>query len=134
MTQTEVATSSSQLTKTCSGCQRTLSTSLYTKKSSNKDGLEARCIECRAHDRRLSQYDLTPAQYLRLGYLQDWQCAICRTPQCELEHGLMVDHNHESGKVRALLCRACNLGLGNFYDDPHKLKRAAEYLELMEEE
>lgn len=106
---------------------------LFTRKTSNRDGLEARCIECRAHDRRLSQYDLTPQAYLRLGYLQDWQCAICRTPQHELEHGLVVDHDHGTGEVRALLCRYCNLGLGNFFDSPEKLKRAAEYVKLWTE-
>lgn len=130
MTDSTEVTSTSPTTKTCSGCERELSTALFTKKSSNADGLESRCIECRAHARRLAQYDLTPQAYLRMGYLQDWRCAICRTPQNELERGLVVDHNHVTGEVRALLCHACNIGIGNFRDQAELMIRAAEYVGL----
>jgi hypothetical protein len=105
---------------------------LFTRKSSNRDGLENKCIECRAHDRRLSTYDLSPQEYTRLGYLQNWQCAICRTAQNELERGLFVDHSHATGEVRSLLCHFCNSGLGMFKDRVDLLVRAKEYVELWE--
>lgn len=103
---------------------------MFTKKASNRDGLESRCIECRAHARRLSTYDLTPTEYLKLGYLQNWECAICRTSQTELERGLVVDHDHTSGDVRALLCTLCNLILGYAKDDVKLLTQAALYVTL----
>ena len=119
-------------TKRCSGCHREVTLALFTKKSQAKDGLESRCITCRAHDRRRSNYDLTPEDYLKMLFLQDARCAVCRTPMNELDRGLMVDHRHSDGLVRGLLCTHCNTGLGMMKDDPDMLRRAAQYLELWE--
>lgn len=54
---------------------------------------------------------------------QDGKCLICEKP--EPEH---VDHDHETGKVRGILCFNCNQGLGNFRDDMRSLIRAVNYL------
>jgi hypothetical protein len=105
---------------------------LYTRKSRAADGLESRCITCRAHDRRRANYDLSPEDYLRMLFLQDARCAICRTPMHELERGLMVDHRHSDGVVRGLLCSHCNTGIGMMKDSPAMLRRGAEYIELWE--
>jgi hypothetical protein len=53
------------------------------------------------------------------------QCAICEVGVDGKGH---IDHCHETGAVRGLLCRGCNLGLGNFTDDIFKLERAILYL------
>jgi len=58
---------------------------------------------------------------------QEGVCAICRRPPSAMTH-LAVDHDHSTGVVRGLLCGACNLGLGNFRDDPDLLWRANQYL------
>lgn len=69
-----------------------------------------------------------------MGWLQDWHCAICRVSMNELEHGLMVDHDHDTGQVRGLLCRYCNLMLGNAFDNVSRLNRGGEYLQLWKAE
>jgi hypothetical protein len=56
---------------------------------------------------------------------QDGLCAICRAAPA-----VHVDHDHETGAVRALLCFNCNGGLGQFKDNPHLLHAAAYYVEF----
>lgn len=57
---------------------------------------------------------------------QDGVCAICLN--IDPVRSLAVDHCHTTGKVRGLLCRNCNQGLGQYNDDVDNLKRAIEYL------
>jgi hypothetical protein len=52
-------------------------------------------------------------------------CAICKMPA----KPLCVDHCHATGKVRGFLCRNCNLGLGNYNDNPDLHRAGAAYLE-----
>lgn len=65
---------------------------------------------------------------------QDWLCAICRKTAFKMREdhvsGLNLDHCHETGKARALLCHNCNRGLGLFQDCPDTLRAAANYLEF----
>lgn len=56
-------------------------------------------------------------------------CSICKKPADALK-ALALDHCHETGKIRGLLCTKCNMGLGLFDDDVTKLKAAIEYLNL----
>ena len=58
---------------------------------------------------------------------QDYLCAICKGGP-DGRGRLHVDHDHESGRVRGLLCSNCNLGLGKFKDDPALVREAARYL------
>lgn len=46
---------------------------------------------------------------------------------------MSIDHNHDTGKVRGLLCRDCNLILGYIQDDPKRLVMLMEYLEKHKE-
>ena len=50
-------------------------------------------------------------------------------PICEEVKPLVVDHSHDTGNVRGLICRECNLGLGNFYDNLKALANAITYLQ-----
>jgi hypothetical protein len=75
-----------------------------------------------------SRYGITVAQYQELKKAQNYKCAICSTPESELNHSLFVDHNHTNGKVRGLLCRLCNSGLGNFKDSLEIIDNSKSYL------
>jgi len=80
-------------------------------------------------DRGPAKYGLTSEQFEALWAEQGGCCAICRA---ELHRTGMkshnIDHCHETGKVRGLLCRACNWGMGILGDDPDRLEAAAAYL------
>ncbi len=52
-------------------------------------------------------------------------CATCLKP---LNVNYHVDHNHETGQVRGLLCKLCNWALGHAQDNPDTLRRMADYL------
>lgn len=75
------------------------------------------------------QYGLSLADYAKMYSAQDGKCAICGTEkQSGGRNGLAVDHCHESGKVRKLLCSPCNTALGKFKDSTEHMLRAVEYL------
>lgn len=71
---------------------------------------------------------VSDAEAERMAYAQDYRCAICRETHL-VPRAMCVDHCHATGRVRGLLCNACNLGLGHFKDDPHRLREAAAYVE-----
>jgi hypothetical protein len=75
-----------------------------------------------------TEYGLTLDEYRAMELAQDGGCAICGEPALP-DEWLNVDHDHETGDVRGLLCRACNHGLGNFRDEPARLKAAMRYLD-----
>ena len=79
----------------------------------------------RAH--KFRRYGLSLADFERLCEAQGDRCAICRSPETD-GWDLAVDHDHMTGKVRGLLCRRCNAGLGLLRDDEQLLRRAADYL------
>lgn len=77
-------------------------------------------------------YGLTLAEYEAMFDAQGGLCAICQRPETMTQKGkvkaLSVDHDHETGRVRQLLCSACNRALGFFGDDPERIADAAAYL------
>ena len=85
---------------------------------------EAYKAKHRADDRRRRR-NCAPADYNEKLTEQNGKCAICGK---ELGDKLLADHDHKTGKFRALLCRNCNIGLGYFQDSPELLESAAEYL------
>lgn len=68
-------------------------------------------------------------QYEEMLEEQNNVCAICKKPEtCTKLNFLSVDHDHSTGKIRGLLCRACNHGIGNFLDSVENLTEAIHYL------
>jgi hypothetical protein len=76
---------------------------------------------------RIYGINLTYERYLEMLAGQNGLCAICCRPPGK--KSLAPDHDHQTGKVRALLCSKCNCGLGCLNDDSGLLRRAAEYLD-----
>ena len=74
------------------------------------------------------RYGITFADYDAMLMKQDGRCAICRKPP--KGRYLHVDHDHETGAVRGLLCARCNTALGHINDDKNRLLGLIEYLEL----
>lgn len=56
-------------------------------------------------------------------------CAICGTDDTSPWDWFCIDHDHDTGQVRGLLCRACNTCIGQALDDPERLRSAAAYIE-----
>lgn len=71
-------------------------------------------------------YGVTSAQYEEMYQRQKGCCAICGTPKTSRR--LAVDHDHESGVVRGLLCLECNRGIGAFKESPSLFQKALQYL------
>jgi hypothetical protein len=73
-------------------------------------------------------YGITLTDYADMFTDQFGACAVCGGINPSGHH-LAVDHCHDTGRVRGLLCHACNAGMGKLRDDPALLRRAATYLE-----
>ena len=79
----------------------------------------------------LKTYDLSLKDLETLKVTQKFKCAICKKHEDDCSRKtLFVDHNHDTGKIRGLLCSQCNSAIGLLYDDISILKSAILYLEL----
>lgn len=80
-------------------------------------------------------YNLSLEEYRALFTAQQGRCAACGQPERSRSaktneiHYLAVDHDHDTGKVRALLCRNCNSALGFLDEDPDKIRQLLAYAE-----
>ena len=75
-------------------------------------------------------YGLTPQAWQRMFDAQGCVCKCCGSPEAKAKNGWHVDHCHESGLVRGILCQQCNVMIGCAADDPVTLIKGAEYLLL----
>ena len=85
--------------------------------------------------RKKPPYRTRKDRNLRFRYgitLAEYEQMLADSPQCPIcQHrpAWVVDHSHDSGEVRGLLCKACNATLGALKDCPAACRRAADYLE-----
>jgi len=77
----------------------------------------------------MSKYGITEDDYIEMLEQQDFRCLICGTEADQQNRALAVDHCHETGVVRGLLCQKCNIGIGHFNDDIQLLAKAIQYLQ-----
>ncbi|WP_416969170.1 endonuclease domain-containing protein [Streptomyces sp. 4F14] len=114
--------------KFCRTCGEVKPHSDFHRHRKASDGLAGRCKPCRAVDGRQGHlkrsYNLTEAQRDEMIAEQKGLCVIClKAP------AVHVDHYHETGRVRGVLCFNCNSAIGKLGDDPGAVRRAASYLE-----
>lgn len=80
-----------------------------------------------------NRYGIGLIEYERLLEEQNHRCAICGGEGFKLKEDqntkLVIDHDHDTGEVRGLLCHNCNRALGLFQDNPDRIKQALAYLE-----
>lgn len=99
-----------------------------------------KCMACRANESQLGRYDVDKVWLEETKKKQGYQCAICGIHENEINHSdfrhnpLVIDHVHETGKVRGLLCSKCNAALGNFNDSISSLQNAIKYLKYYSKE
>lgn len=138
--------------KTCSKCKLVKPLDQFFNYKRGKFGKEATCKDCKniyqrsllannpeykkrrdknnADSFRRRKYGLTTEQIKKLLDSQNRCCAICnilldRSESIKIPH---IDHCHQSGEVRGILCSRCNTGLGSFRDSAEFLSSAISYL------
>ncbi len=75
-----------------------------------------------------SKFGITVEEYRKMFERQENRCAICWKDGKTSTRKLHIDHDHKTGKIRGLLCKNCNHGLGMFKDDMYRLLNAVSYL------
>jgi hypothetical protein len=82
---------------------------------------------------RQRKFGIIPERYSELSESQNGACAICKQPETATRLGkvkaLAVDHCHQSGAIRGLLCADCNTGIGKLKENIDIFKSAIQYLE-----
>ena len=82
---------------------------------------------------RLAKYGITAEQYEEMNRLQGGRCLICGQAERGTRRGipktLAVDHDHDTGEIRGLLCSKCNTAIGLLDDDPKRARAVARYLD-----
>lgn len=135
----------------CRDCDAALNVETAAKRHDLKGGHRHICKACHATRMRRwharnptkridanlkAKYGLSIEDYTSMLAEQDGTCAICRQPESSAARKdtgqvrrLAVDHDHETGAVRGLLCSSCNSTLGNAKENPKRLRGCADYLE-----
>lgn len=137
--------------KRCCRCGETKDESEFHKRPTNSDGLYGACKKCVLADQKSSResrkadkkahhaaihkesnlrrkYDMTLDEFQTRLEEQGAVCAICGRSSEGFQRAFAVDHNHETGVVRGILCPDCNRGLGGFRDNLGLLHKAVDYL------
>lgn len=142
--------------KECKKCKQTKPLNEFHKSKRHSMGRKNECAECtneylRAHyykdhkeSRKKSRinyykrkYGISYSEYESMCLAVGMKCEICHIPgrtsaeiaEVGSPNVLVLDHCHITGKIRGILCRDCNTGIGSLQDDPNLLRNAVQYLE-----
>ena len=134
------------MTKRCSKCKEEKSFCQFQKRARERDGLHRLCKSCISEQNRnyytpaknrarnlKKSYGITVELYDSMYEEQNGVCKICGNPESTIRQGavqsLAVDHCHDTGKIRGLLCNCCNRAIGMLGDNVTILRNAIQYLE-----
>ena len=121
----------------CSNCRDWKLPIEFNKNRQQKSGLNYSCRLCATMSVRKYnlpiKYGITTAKFAEMLLLQGGKCACCND-QFAMEgkktNRPCVDHNHNTGEVRSLLCGRCNLAAGNVFDSSQRAEQLATYLRI----
>lgn len=133
----------------CKKCQAEYNTGIYYHERGGKERMKRYSKEY--YHRRLAKdpnwhrnqhlkqrYGITIEDYDRMLKEQGGRCKICQTPGVKSiilgdrhnrYHRLYIDHDHETGEIRGLLCYHCNIVLGHLFDDLERARAVVKHLE-----
>ena len=115
--------------KECKRCGLEKAKDNFLLNKSTKDGFNGWCRDCTKDSALKSKYSISLEEYNSLLNKQDSKCAICNTGDPKGVSGeFVVDHCHDTGNIRGLLCNHCNTGLGKLGDSIESLEKALTYL------
>lgn len=127
------------MSKICSSCKEAKEASAFGKDSNSKTRLTSQCKECnrkrvnaynkanpekKREQNYKARYGVTLEEHTILYKKQNGKCATCND---ELIPGV-IDHDHNTGEIRGLLCNPCNSALGFAKDNIQTLRNMIEYL------
>lgn len=104
---------------TCKTCQR-----------ESSRGYGRRNILKIINKQKIRIYGISTSDFSDMLWKQGYKCACCNDNLDANGRNTHLDHNHNTGKIRAILCHSCNTGLGLFKDDPTRLQKAIDYLKV----
>jgi recombination endonuclease VII len=125
--------------KTCSKCRHEKPMSEFSEDRRRKDGKQRICRQCgrdwyhekspewkKSHARAAvcRRHGITVSQFVRMVVEQGGVCALC-----QVAPPTHIDHSHETGKIRGVLCHPCNAALGLFRESEETLVNALRYLD-----
>jgi len=98
------------------------------RKAKNKQRQSEQYCQKERNRNRFYKYGITPDEYNELFNAHDGCCWICGAHQSNFSVALYIDHDHETKKIRGLLCQSCNFLLGFSKDNVDILQKAIKYL------
>jgi hypothetical protein len=133
--------------KKCSSCKtvKPLSEFYHRREPNRKDQLQSECKECNkarrskwwkseegkkssANTKLKRRFGLTLVQYEQKVVDVGGNCEICGATKSYNGHRLAIDHDHDTGDFRGILCKSCNLGIAAFQDNVSLMEKAIAYL------
>jgi len=114
--------------KTCGNCKVKKLAREFLVSYRTLDGLSWSCNRCRRSSEFMRLYGITIEEYEAMCEEQQGLCKICNNPESIDGRSLAVDHCHNTGAVRGLLCGKCNKALGLLNDNTILMERAIAYL------
>jgi hypothetical protein len=109
----------------CWRCGDWLSLERFARDASRSQGRTGCCKPCMSIASKASRYGMTFEELRKRLTENGGRCPLCE----RASNNMVVDHCHDTGRVRGVICSGCNVGMGLLGDDPDLLRRAANYLE-----